>query len=90
MQSAVLSPHSRKPGLFGSLIAGLGTLSWSPFWLTNQTWIAIPREEPKLADRVATLVGLTVTERDKDGLRLEKYRPFPSRGQAQERDLNAA
>ena len=45
---------------------------------------------PSLAGRVATLAGLTITERDKDGLRLEKYRPFPPRGRAQERDLTIA
>ncbi len=38
---------------------------------------------------VRVAAGLTVTERDKDGLRLEKYRPFPSRGLPQERDLGS-
>ncbi len=29
----------------------------------------------------------SVTERDKEGLRLEKYRPFPSRGRLTDGDL---
>ena len=29
---------------------------------------------------VKVMAGLIVTERDKGGLRLEKYRPFPLRG----------
>ena len=32
------------------------------------------------------MAGLTVTERDKEGLRLEKYRPFDRRGGLVQRD----
>ncbi len=46
-----------------------------------------PSLNPPPVVRVAA--GLTVTERDKDGLRLEKYRPFPSHGLPQERDLGS-
>ncbi len=42
--------------------------------------ISTPRGTPSLAGRVAVLAGLTITERDRDGLTLEKYRPFPPRG----------
>ncbi len=37
---------------------------------------------------VKVAAGLTVTERDRDGLRLEKYRPFHPPGLPQERDLD--
>ena len=35
------------------------------------------------------MAGLTVTERDKEGLRLEKFRPFPPRGKLAQRDLGS-
>ncbi len=46
-----------------------------------------PQGTPSLSGLVGKMAGLTVTERDKDGLRLEKYRPFPSHGLLAERDL---
>ncbi len=49
--------------------------------------IATSAGTPSMRAVVRVAAGLTVTERDKDGLRLEKYRPFPSRGLPQERDL---
>ncbi len=51
--------------------------------------IFTPQGTPSMRAVVRVAAGLTVTERDKDGLRLEKYRPFPSRGLPQERDLGS-
>jgi hypothetical protein len=45
-----------------------------------------PTGTPGLRGLVSVMAGLTVSERDKEGLRLEKYRPFPSRGRPAERD----
>ncbi len=47
-----------------------------------------PAGTPSLRGQVKVMAGLTVTERDKEGLRLEKYRPFPSRGRPTQRDRN--
>ena len=38
-----------------------------------------PQGTPSLSGLVEKLAGLIVTERDKGGLKLEKYRPFPVR-----------
>ena len=51
--------------------------------------ISTPQGTPSMRAVVRVAAGLTVTERDQDGLRLEKYRPFPSRGLPQERDLGS-
>ena len=37
---------------------------------------------PSLHGQVKVMAKLTVSERDRDGLRLEKYRSFPTRGRA--------
>ncbi len=39
--------------------------------------IFTPKGTPSMRGKVTALAGLTVKERDKDGLRLEKYQPFP-------------
>ena len=46
-----------------------------------------PAGTKSLRGKVSVMAGLTVSERDKEGLRLEKYRPFPSRGRVTQRDL---
>ena len=51
--------------------------------------IYTPAGTPSLSGQVGKMAGLTVTERDKDGLRLEKYRPFPSRGRPTDADLGS-
>ena len=45
-----------------------------------------PKGTPSLRGLVRVMAGLTVTERDRTGLRLEKYRPFELRGQPVQRD----
>ena len=49
-------------------------------WGGWQFQIHTPAGTPSLSGQVKDLAGLTVTERDRGGLRLEKYRPFESRG----------
>ncbi len=49
--------------------------------------ISTPAGTPSMRAVVRVAAGLTVTERDRDGLTLEKYRPFPPRGRTEERDL---
>ena len=51
-------------------------------WVENQAQrLSISPEAVETAIKRGWL-----SERDKEGLRLEKYRPFPSRGHAAERD----
>ena len=45
-----------------------------------------PTGTKSLRGKVSVMPGLTVIERDKDGLRLEKYRPFSGRGVVTQRD----
>ncbi len=52
-----------------------------------QLQVYTPQGTPSLSGLVSKMAKLTVTERDKDGLRLEKYRPFPSRGRLTDGDL---
>ncbi len=46
-----------------------------------------PTGTPSLKGKVSVLAGLMVTERDRDGLRLEKYKPFDPRHRVPQRDL---
>ena len=46
-----------------------------------------PEGTPSLKGKVSVMAGLAVTERDRDGLRLEKYRPFDPRRRVTQRDL---
>ncbi len=48
-----------------------------------------PTGTKSLRGKVSVMAGLTVTERDKEGLRLEKFRPFPPRGLVTGRDLGS-
>ncbi len=48
-----------------------------------------PAGTKSLRGKVSVMAGLTVTERDKEGLRLEKFRPFPPRGKLAQRDLGS-
>ncbi len=45
-----------------------------------------PTGTPSFRGLVSVMAGLTVTERDNKGLRLEKYRPFDRRGGLAQRD----
>ncbi len=47
-----------------------------------------PTGTPSLKGKVSVLAGLMVTERDRDGLRLEKYKPFDPRHRVPQRDLS--
>ena len=41
--------------------------------------ISTPKGTPSLRGKVSTLAGLTIKERDKGGLRLERFQKFPGR-----------
>ena len=49
--------------------------------------IYTPQGTPSLSGLVSKMAKLTVTERDKKGLTLEPYRPFPVRGRPTDGDL---
>ncbi len=55
-------------------------------FVDNRLQAYTPTGTPGLRGLVSTMEGLTVTERDKVGLRLEKYRPFDRRGGLVQRD----
>ncbi len=48
-----------------------------------------PAGTPSLRGLVRVMAGLAISERDGRGLRCEKYRPFPVRGQPAQRDLGS-
>ncbi len=51
--------------------------------------IYTPQGTPSLSGLVGKMAKLTVTERDKKGLTLEPYRPFPVRGRLTDGDLGS-
>ena len=75
--------HRRRVALF-DLARELNQRGYGDWLLQAHT----PAGTPSLRGQIKVMAGLTVTERDKEGLRLEKYRPFPSRGRSTQRDLN--
>ncbi len=80
----VVEVHHRRTPLF-AICRELDVLGYGDCRIE----ISPPTGTPSMRAVVRVAAGLTVTERDKDGLRLEKYWPFPSRGLPQERDLGS-
>ena len=72
--------HRKTP--FFSLCRELDALGYGD----HRIEICTPAGTPSMRAAVRVAAGLIVTERDREGLRLEKYRPFPSRGLFQGRD----
>ena len=74
--------HGRRQGVpLYDLARTLEPMGYGDWLLQAYT----PEGTKSLRGLVKVMAGLTVTERDKKGLRLEKYRPFPAHGRVTER-----
>ena len=78
----VVEVHGRRTPLF-DLARELDARGYGEWHLRIYT----PAGTPSLGGLVKVLAGLFVVERDKGGLRLEKYSPFPVRGRTADGDL---
>ena len=73
--SEVVEVSNRRTPLY-DLARGLEERGYSEWKLQAFT----PTGTPSLRGPVEVMAGLAITERDKAGLKREKYRPFPLRG----------
>ena len=73
----VVEVHRRRVPLF-DLARDLNQRGYGDWLLQAHT----PAGTPSLHGQVKVMAKLTVSERDRDGLRLEKYRPFPTHDRA--------
>ncbi len=80
----VVETRDRRTPLY-DLARKLDELGFGDWTLRSFT----PEGTPSLKGKVSVMAGLMVTERDRDGFRPEKYRPFDPRRRVTQRDLGS-